>query len=307
MAPEYQSNLSNEIGYPSDTMCVMFDGSCPLCRREISLYQSIKAIEPVRWIDVSLPGQCSEADRGPLMSRFHVQESSGRRLSGAAAFVALWSVMPGWRWLASTIKTLRLTRFLEVLYVRFLVIRPLLQRLAMATDTSHLPRAMVADIRSDHAGETGAVYIYKGILAVTRDAAVVEFAHRHLATETEHLSHLNLLLPLFKRSWLLPGWKIAGFITGALPALFGARAIFATIVAVETFVEQHYEHQINALAGSVQYAELKRQLLTFQSDEVDHLNEARAKQGIDNGILLNSWGMTVASGSAIAVKLARLI
>ena len=307
MAPEYQSNLSNEIGYPSDTMCVMFDGSCPLCRREISLYQSIKAIEPVRWIDVSLPGQCSEADRGPLMSRFHVQERSGRRLSGAAAFVALWSVMPGWRWLASTIKTLRLTRFLEVLYVRFLVIRPLLQRLAMATDTSHLPRAMVADIRSDHAGETGAVYIYKGILAVTRDAAVVEFAHRHLATETEHLSHLNLLLPLFKRSWLLPGWKIAGFITGALPALFGARAIFATIVAVETFVEQHYEHQINALAGSVQYAELKRQLLTFQSDEVDHLNEARAKQGIDNGILLNSWGMTVASGSAIAVKLARLI
>ncbi len=307
MAPEYQSNLSNEIGYPSDTMCVMFDGSCPLCRREISLYQSIKAIEPVRWIDVSLPGQCSEADRGPLMSRFHVQESSGRRLSGAAAFVALWSVMPGWRWLASMIKTLRLTRFLEVLYVRFLVIRPLLQRLAMATDTSHLPRAMVADIRSDHAGETGAVYIYKGILAVTRDAAVVEFAHRHLATETEHLSHLNLLLPLFKRSWLLPGWKIAGFITGALPALFGARAIFATIVAVETFVEQHYEHQINALAGSVQYAELKRQLLTFQSDEVDHLNEARAKQGIDNGILLNSWGMTVASGSAIAVKLARLI
>jgi 3-demethoxyubiquinol 3-hydroxylase len=307
MHPDCQSNLSNETSGQSDTMSVMFDGSCPLCRREISLYQSIKPVEPVRWIDVSLPDQCSKADRVQFMSRFHIQKRNGQRLSGAAAFVALWSVMPGWRWLASLINILKLTRFLEVLYVRFLVLRPSLQRFARAADTSHLPPALIADIRSDHAGETGAVHLYKGILAMTRDTAVIEFAQRHLDTEKEHLSQLNLLLPSLKRSWLLPGWKIAGFITGALPALFGASPVFATIVAVETFVDQHYDHQIKALAGSVQYAELQKQFMAFQSDEVDHRTEALAKQGGENGRLLNLWCTIVTSGSTAAVKLARLI
>ena len=34
-----------------------------------------------------------------------------------------------------------------------------------------LPIAMQRDLRSDHAGETGAVFIYRGILSCTRDIA----------------------------------------------------------------------------------------------------------------------------------------
>ncbi len=43
---------------------------------------------------------------------------------------------------------------------------------AAATVHADLP----GDIRSDHAGETGAVMIYRGILAASRDPAVREFA-----------------------------------------------------------------------------------------------------------------------------------
>jgi demethoxyubiquinone hydroxylase (CLK1/Coq7/Cat5 family) len=35
-------------------------------------------------------------------------------------------------------------------------------------------------------------------------------------------------------------WRVAGWLTGALPALFGRAAVLRTIDAVETFVEGHY-------------------------------------------------------------------
>ena len=41
-----------------------------------------------------------------------------------------------------------------------------------------------------------------------------------------------------------------GWLTGALPALFGRKAIFATIEAVETFVDHHYAQQIARLGNS---------------------------------------------------------
>ena len=42
-------------------------------------------------------------------------------------------------------------------------------------------------LRSDHAGEVGAVYIYKGILSIAKDPALVEFSKRHLEYLYERL------------------------------------------------------------------------------------------------------------------------
>ncbi|MCZ8149187.1 MAG: demethoxyubiquinone hydroxylase family protein, partial [Roseomonas sp.] len=98
-----------------------------------------------------------------------------------------------------------------------------------------IPDWLVRELRSDHAGETGAVMIYRGILAVSRDPGVRDFAARHGATEQGHLDLLEQLLPPAQRSRLLPIWKVAGFLTGALPALFGPRAVHVTIDAVESF------------------------------------------------------------------------
>jgi 3-demethoxyubiquinol 3-hydroxylase len=303
-----ENNAGNaKLGNTTNALSVMFDGSCPLCLKEIGLYRSAKALTPIEWVDVSVAGNCLTMQRQQLMARFHVQLANGQMLSGAAAFVALWECMPGWRWLAALIKNLRLTKLLEFFYVRFLVIRPHLQRIALSTNTSHLPKDLIADIRSDHAGETGAVYIYKGILAVTKDREVIAFATHHLQTEQEHLRQINLLLPVLKRSVLLPGWKLAGFLTGAIPALFGANAVFATIEAVETFVDQHYEHQIQALANRDEYAGIKNQLLKFQADEVAHRDEAKTNQVKALSPILKAWCSMVGWGSGVAVKFARLI
>ncbi len=90
---------------------------------------------------------------------------------------------------------------------------------------------LIADLRSDHAGETGAIMIYRAILAVARDPELRAFASAHMETEARHLELLEELLPPRQRSRLLPIWRVAGFLTGFFPALFGPRAVFATIDA----------------------------------------------------------------------------
>ena len=54
-----------------------------------------------------------------------------------------------------------------------------------------LSNYLLRELRSDHAGETGAVYIYKGIAAVAKwrnDEELIAFAKAHGATEAEHLA-----------------------------------------------------------------------------------------------------------------------
>lgn len=116
-----------------------------------------------------------------------------------------------------------------------------------APEASQLPARLVSDLRTDHAGETGAVMIYRGILATTRDVPLRRFAQEHLETESGHLATIEQLLAPRLRSRLLPLWRIAGWLTGALPARVGPRAVYATIEAVETFVDHHYTEQIDTM------------------------------------------------------------
>ncbi len=166
---------------------------------------------------------------------------------------------------------------------------------------------LVSDLRTDHAGETGAVWIYNGILAVTRDADLRAFATDHLATEQRHLDIMADLLSPGERTRLIPVWRVAGWITGALPALAGPRAVYATIDAVETFVDRHYQEQIDRLAAYPKAGALRQVLIDCQADEVHHRDEARdAAHGAD-GLLLRAWTGLVRWGSSGAVTLSRWI
>ena len=70
-------------------------------------------------------------------------------------------------------------------------------------------------------------------------------------------------------------WKVAGFLTGFIPSLFGKNFIFATIYYVESFVEKHYEQQIKSLGSIKKYTHIKKFIKKLQDDEVSHKNEAR--------------------------------
>ena len=166
---------------------------------------------------------------------------------------------------------------------------------------------LIGDIRSDHAGETGAVMIYRGILAGCRDPAIRRFAAAHGATEQGHLDLLDDLLPPGQRSVLLPVWRVAGWLTGFLPALAGPRLVYATIDAVETFVDHHYEEQIRMLPATGPAGALRAALLICQADEVHHRDEARGLQTAPPGVLLRAWAWMVGAGSKAAVSAARRI
>jgi 3-demethoxyubiquinol 3-hydroxylase len=166
-------------------------------------------------------------------------------------------------------------------------------------------RRVEADLRSDHAGETGAVYIYRGILTIARDPALRAFAQRHLDTEREHLALIEAWLPPARRSRLLLGWRIAGWLTGALPALVNARAVHATVAAVETFVDRHYAHQIEYLTSYPARALLRSLLQRCRTDECAHRDEASLLAPRPHPVWLRAWCWLVGAGSAVAVALAR--
>ena len=179
-----------------------------------------------------------------------------------------------------------------------------------------LPGTSIADLRTDHAGETGAVMIYRGILAITRDAGVRHFAQTHLTTESGHLALIEPWLVPQHRSRLLPLWRIAGWLTGALPALIGPRAVYATIEAVETFVDQHYAEQIESIdrhdpASNHRSLQALRVLLqTCRADEIAHRDEAAALfvlLGKPPSLAMRAWVWSVGVGSRVAVKICRRV
>lgn len=82
----------------SPELTIYYDGSCPLCRREIAFYRRLPGAERLDWMDVSAGAPLGEGlSCDAAMRRFHVRESGGRLLSGGAAFARLWRALPGWR------------------------------------------------------------------------------------------------------------------------------------------------------------------------------------------------------------------
>ena len=127
--------LAPEPGKASPPLTVLYDGACPLCRREIGIYRGLKPLRsdsPVCFADVSdaalplPPGTTREQ----LLARFHVRGRDGELLSGARAFLALWAALPGWRWLAWAGRLPGAAWTMERTYRLFLRWRPMLQRWA---------------------------------------------------------------------------------------------------------------------------------------------------------------------------------
>lgn len=106
---------------------IYYDGSCPLCRREIAWYQ--RRGTAAVFCDISdpanLPAGLSHED---ALARFHIRDADGTMRDGADAFLAVWAETPGLRWLAGILSPQPIKWLLERAYRGFLPIRPYLQR-----------------------------------------------------------------------------------------------------------------------------------------------------------------------------------
>ncbi|MEM8645824.1 MAG: DUF393 domain-containing protein [Pseudomonadota bacterium] len=117
----------------ASALSVYFDGSCPLCTREIAFYRRLRGADAISWVDAS---KCAEWEIAPgltksaALSRFHVLTPSGELLSGAAAFSRIWLELPRFRWLGLLAQREPIAWLLERAYRGFLRVRPQLQRAA---------------------------------------------------------------------------------------------------------------------------------------------------------------------------------
>jgi 3-demethoxyubiquinol 3-hydroxylase len=181
----------------------------------------------------------------------------------------------------------------------------------MMDETLHKPgprRARIAEmLRVDHAGEYGAVAIYRGQRAVfdalSHKKETADKIAEMEASEHEHLRTFDALLATRKiRPTLLsPVWNIAGFGLGAATALMGEKAAMACTAAVEGVIEKHYGEQAEALDADE--PELAATIRQFREEEIGHKTIAE-EAGADGHPFLSA---VIRVGCRAAIKIAEKI
>ena len=140
--------------------------------------------------------------------------------------------------------------------------------------TGRARRAVAEMLRVDHAGEYGAVAIYRGQQAVfgqsPRTQAMADQLGEMKAEEQKHLDAFDRLLVEreVRPTAMMPLWNAAGYGLGVATALMGQRAAHACTEAVETVIEQHYASQAVAVEGDD--PELAATFREFRDDELHH-------------------------------------
>lgn len=115
----------------SNAPTLYYDGACPVCAKEVSMYQRQKGACAVRWVDVA---RCSPQElgadlhRAQALQRLHFRLADGRLVHGVEAFAALWQTLPRWAWAGRLIGSRPMLFLLEPAYRGFLVLRRLWRR-----------------------------------------------------------------------------------------------------------------------------------------------------------------------------------
>jgi ubiquinone biosynthesis monooxygenase Coq7 len=165
-------------------------------------------------------------------------------------------------------------------------------------------------VRVDHAGELGAVAIYRGQRAVLGEAPGHSRIAGQLAEmeahEAEHLARFDRLLTerRVRPTALAPLWRLAGFALGAGTALIGESAAHACTEAVETVIEQHYAGQIAELAELE--PELADELARFRTEELAHRDLA-VEEGARKAPGYRLLSAAIAAGCRAAIKLSEKV
>jgi 3-demethoxyubiquinol 3-hydroxylase len=166
-------------------------------------------------------------------------------------------------------------------------------------------------LRVDHAGEFGAVAIYRGQLAVFQRRAgheritgqLQEMAHQ----EQAHLDAFDKLLASgqVRPTVLSPVWNAAGFALGAATALLGEKAAHACTEAVETAIEEHYGDQVAELEASGD-TELAAKVSKFREEEIAH-KELAAAEGAAQAPGYPLLSALIRTGCRLAIRISEKV
>jgi predicted DCC family thiol-disulfide oxidoreductase YuxK len=123
-------------------LTVYYDGACPVCSREIAMYQRQVGAEQCVWIDASI---CAESalgeglSRSNALTRFHVRRADGVLVDGMRGFALLWQALPRFAWAGRIASIGPVPLLLDAAYRVFLWVRPLWQGARKATTSKEQP------------------------------------------------------------------------------------------------------------------------------------------------------------------------
>jgi len=124
------NNQAKDDDAKGPEVVVYFDGSCPMCSKEIQYYRGLDKHARILWEDVAgeNPSCPIGYDQATLMARFHVKEiASGQVFDGAAGFARVWLALPApWRGLGKIATFKPVTWVMEMGYRLTLKVRPLI-------------------------------------------------------------------------------------------------------------------------------------------------------------------------------------
>ncbi len=165
-------------------------------------------------------------------------------------------------------------------------------------------------LRVDHAGEYGAVAIYRGQRAVfsslPHKKAIANAIEEMETGEAEHLKTFDALLGerRVRPSLLSPFWNAAGFGLGAATALMGEKAAMACTEAVEDVIEKHYAAQARELDADE--PTLAAVIRRFRDDELGH-KRAAVQAGAHETPGYRVLSAAIRAGCRAAIKIAEKI
>jgi 3-demethoxyubiquinol 3-hydroxylase len=159
-------------------------------------------------------------------------------------------------------------------------------------------------IKVDHAGEFGAVNIYRAQILLARITApsLVPTLKDFLSHEKKHLSIFQEVLwkrriPRCRSFWFC---GIGGYVLGIITALFGKAGIMACTAAVETVVTGHLIKQTDQLRSEQDFEALSA-VESIVAEELEH-REVGIRQG-QKSILYKPLGLVVSAATSFVIWL----
>ena len=165
-------------------------------------------------------------------------------------------------------------------------------------------------IRVDHAGERGAIKIYEGQLLALNTfikndklKKTIEEMKEH---EKEHCDYFENEIKNrnIKPTKLLPLWDLMGITLGFSTAMMGKKAAMLCTASVEEVIDGHYKEQTYKLQDDEE--ELKKKIMKFRQDELDHKDIAYESGATKNG-LYGVLDKVIKTSSRVAIAISEKI
>ena len=165
-------------------------------------------------------------------------------------------------------------------------------------------------IRVDHAGERGAIKIYEGQLlalnTIVKDDNLKKIIEEMKVHEIEHSQFFDneIKKRKIKPTKFLPLWDLLGIGLGFGSTILGKKAAMLCTASVEEVIDEHYQNQINQLGADEK--NLKKKIIKFRDDELEHKNIAYEGGATKNG-LYSILDKVIKTSSRIAITISEKI